>query len=151
MRSRVLKKTVLAAVVVAMQTQILQMTLRFKITRRFSLKCCFLGHEDWIRRTSDRLSLECFECGRKTRGWTTGRITSRRAGDAVQGEPVNKPNDHFGPVLALRRLQQSRCHARGALQPHRFSYTRTGWLHKVMKVIAVVLLAFGIYILWVSP
>jgi len=100
-RSRVLKKTVLAAVVVAMQTQILQMALRLKITRRFSLKCCFLGHEDWIRRTSDRLSLECFECGRKTRGWTTGRITSRRAGDAVQGEPVNKPNDHSSPFSRL--------------------------------------------------
>ena len=29
-------------------------------------------------------------------------------------------------------------------------YTRTGWPHKVMQVVAVALLAFGIYILWVS-
>jgi hypothetical protein len=29
-------------------------------------------------------------------------------------------------------------------------YTRTGWPYKVMQVVVVFLLAFGIYILWVS-
>ena len=29
-------------------------------------------------------------------------------------------------------------------------YTRTGWPHKALQVVVVVLLAFGIYLLWVS-
>jgi len=41
--------------------------------RRLSLKCWFMGHDDWIRRTPDRLYLECFECGRETQGWATGK------------------------------------------------------------------------------
>ena len=73
MRSRLLKPTVLTAVAGAIVTEMPQLTLRLNIGRRLSLKCLFLGHEDWIRRTSDRVYLECFECGRETRGWTTGR------------------------------------------------------------------------------
>ena len=45
-----------------------RVNLRLDVRRRLSLKCLFLGHEDWIRRTSDRLYLECFECGRETGG-----------------------------------------------------------------------------------
>ena len=66
MRSRVLKTTVLAAVAAAGP----QAALRL---RRLSLKCWFMGHDDWIRRTPDRLYLECFECGRETQGWATGK------------------------------------------------------------------------------
>jgi hypothetical protein len=69
-RSRVLKTTVLAAVAAAVWTHMPQAALRL---RRLSLKCWFMGHDDWIRRTPDRLYLECFECGRETQGWTTGK------------------------------------------------------------------------------
>src|SRR6478672_3087210 len=41
--------------------------------RRLSLRCWFMGHDDWIRRTPGRLFLECFECGRETQGWATGK------------------------------------------------------------------------------
>jgi hypothetical protein len=54
-RSRILKTTALAAVAGAMWTQIPQVSLR---VRRVSLKCWFMGHDDWIRRTPDRLYLE---------------------------------------------------------------------------------------------
>ena len=54
MRSRLLKTTVLAAVAGPIWTQMPQLTLRLNIGRRLSLKCLFWGHEDWIRRTSDR-------------------------------------------------------------------------------------------------
>ena len=70
MRSRVLKRTVLAAVAAAVWTHMPQAALRL---RRLSLKCWFMGHDDWIRRTPDRLYLECFECGRETQGWATGK------------------------------------------------------------------------------
>ena len=109
MRSRLVKTTVLAAVAGAMWTQMPRLTLRLNIGRRLSLKCLFLGHEDWIRRTSDRVYLECFECGRETRGWTTGRShqSDRAANGRVQREPVNKRDDHSAPALA--RLPQTRC------------------------------------------
>ena len=69
--------------------------------RKVGLNCFFLGHEDWIRRTSDRLYLECFECGRETRGWTIGRShqSDRAADGRVQREPVNKRDDHSAPAL----------------------------------------------------
>jgi hypothetical protein len=51
-RSRLRKTTVLAAVAGAMWTQMPQVSLRL---RRLSLKCWFMGHDDWIRRTPDRL------------------------------------------------------------------------------------------------
>ena len=70
MRSRVLKTTVLAAVAGAICTQVPQVALRL---RRLSVKCWFMGHDDWIRRTPDRLYLECIECGRETQGWATGK------------------------------------------------------------------------------
>ena len=107
MRSRLLKTTVLAAVARAIWTRMPQLTLRLNIGRRLSLKCFFLGHEDWIRRTSDRVYLECFECGRETRGWTTGRShqSDRAADGRVQCEPVNKRDDHSAPAL-VRSLQR---------------------------------------------
>jgi hypothetical protein len=72
-RSEVLKTTVVGSCHRRTVDRTPQMTLRLNIKRRLSLKCLFLGHEDWIRRTSDRLYLECFECGRETPGWATGR------------------------------------------------------------------------------
>jgi hypothetical protein len=57
-RSRILKTTALAAVAGAMWTQIPQVSLR---VRRVSLKCWFMGHDDWIRRTPDRLYLETWQ------------------------------------------------------------------------------------------
>jgi hypothetical protein len=100
-RSRLLKTTVLAAVAGAIWTQMPQLTLRVNIGRRLSLKCLFLGHEDWIRRTSDRVYLECLECGRETRGWTTGRShhSDRAADGRVQREPVNKRRGPFDCCL----------------------------------------------------
>lgn len=101
MRSRLLKTTALAAVAGAIWTQMPQLALRVNLGRRLSLKCLFLGHEDWIRRTSDRVYLECFECGRETRGWTTGRShqSDRAAGGRVQREPVNTRDDHSAAAL----------------------------------------------------
>jgi hypothetical protein len=71
--SRLLTTTVMAAVDGAIWIQVLPVTLRWKIKRRLSLKCWFLGHEDWIRRAPGRVYLECVECGRETHGWTTDR------------------------------------------------------------------------------
>ena len=85
MRSRSLTTTVLAAVAGAMWTQMPQMPLRL---RRLSLKCWFMGHDDWIRRTPDRLYLECFECGRETPGWRTKNHPVERSGGEVVGAPV---------------------------------------------------------------
>jgi hypothetical protein len=79
MRSRLLKTTVLAAAAGAMWTQMPQVILRWNSRRWPSLKCCFMGHEDWIRRAPDRLYLECFECGRETQGWATGTSQSARS------------------------------------------------------------------------
>ena len=62
MRSGRLKTTVLAAVAGTVWTQLPQVALRL---RWLSFKCWFMGHDDWIRRTPDRLYLECVECGRR--------------------------------------------------------------------------------------
>ena len=108
MRSRLLNTTILVAAAGAMWIHMPQVTLRLNIGRRLSLKCLFRGHEDWIRRTSDRLYLECFECGRETRGWTTDR--SHQSNHAAEGrahrEPVTKYDDHSAPALV--RLSRRR-------------------------------------------
>ena len=62
-----------------------QVSLRL---RRLSLKCWFMGHDDWIRRTPDRLYLECLECGRETQGWLTKNQPVDRAGGPFAGAPV---------------------------------------------------------------
>jgi hypothetical protein len=87
MRARLLRTTVLAAVAGAIWTQMPQVSLRL---RRLSLKCWFMGHDDWIRRTPDRLYLECFECGRETPGWLTKNHPVDRAGGDFAGAPVFK-------------------------------------------------------------
>jgi hypothetical protein len=57
-----------------------------------------MGHEDWIRRTPDRLFLECVECGRETQGWMTGKNHPvDQAGDALKGTPVIKQKDNSAP------------------------------------------------------
>ena len=94
MGSRLLKTTILGAVVGAMWIQIPRVIVRLKIKRRLSLKCWFLGHEDLMRRAPDRVYLECFECGRETAGWTTG--SSDRA-DRANGGAV--PAAHVRTVL----------------------------------------------------
>jgi hypothetical protein len=59
------------------------------------------GHDDWIRRTPDRLYLECLECGLETQGWLTKNEPVDRAGGAFAGAPVLK---HTGDsALAMVR------------------------------------------------
>jgi hypothetical protein len=102
-RSQLLKTTILAAVAGAMSTQMPQVSLQL---RRLSLKCWFMGHDDWIRRTPDRLYLECLECGRETPGWLTKNHPGDRAGGAFAGAPVLK---HKGDsALAMVRSPMSR-------------------------------------------
>ena len=91
MRSRVLKTTVLPAVAGAMWTQVPQVALRL---RRLSLKCWLMGHDDWIRRTPDRLYLECFECGRETQDGQPARDPTDRAGGLVDNPRVIKREGH---------------------------------------------------------
>ena len=82
---RILKTTALAAVAGAIWTQVAQVSVR---SRRLSLKCWFMGHDDWIRRTPDRLYLECFECGRETPGWSTRNHPVHQSGGPSAGAPV---------------------------------------------------------------
>jgi len=67
--------------------------------RRLSLKCWFMGHDDWIRRAPDRLYLECFECGRETQGWSTGKShpTERDRG-LVENTTVINWRGHRAPA-----------------------------------------------------
>ena len=51
--------------------------------RRLSLRCLMLGHDDRIQRASDRMFLECAECGRETRGWNLSNRSSRAAARSV--------------------------------------------------------------------
>ena len=97
MRSRVLKTTVVAAVAATVGTRMPPAALRL---RRLSLKCWFMGHDDWIRRTPDRLYLECFECARETQGWATGK-SHRTDGGAgcIDNARVIKREGH--PASAL--------------------------------------------------
>ena len=102
MRSRLLKTILLASVARAMWTSMPHVSLRL---RRLSLKCWFMGHDDWIRRTPDRLHLECFECGRETPGWLTKNYPVDRAGDAFVGKPVLTPKGDS--ALAMVRSPMS--------------------------------------------
>jgi len=106
-RSRVLKTTVLAAVAGAVRTQVPQVTLRL---RRLSLKCCLIGHDDWIRRTPDRLYLECFECGRETEGWATGKGgPTDGVSDVVEHAPIAKRQGHCAPASVGSPMRSTRC------------------------------------------
>ena len=94
MRSRVLKTTVLAAVAGAVRTQVPQVALHL---RRLSLKCWLIGHDDWIRRTPDRLYLKCFECGRETQGWAKTIPPDVKVGELVlTGAAVSPRGQNFG-------------------------------------------------------
>jgi hypothetical protein len=105
--SRLLKTTVLAAAAAAIWTQVPQVALRRKVGRRLSLKCWFIGHEDWIRRTPDRLYLECFECGRETQGWATGKSPSEGDRGARTGPSAITQVDCSSPRLVRSRMNQS--------------------------------------------
>jgi hypothetical protein len=94
-RSRILKTSALVAVAGAMWTHMPQVPLRL---RRLSLKCWFMGHDDWIRRTPDRLYLECFECGRETPGWLTKNHQVHRSGGPSAGAPVLTHNGDSAPA-----------------------------------------------------
>ena len=100
MRSRLLRTTVLAGVAGTMWIQRRNRGLRLKIKRSLSLKCWFLGHEDRIRRTPDRLYLECFECGRETQGWITRKSDpTDRAGGALETASMVKQKGYCAPAL----------------------------------------------------
>ena len=104
MRSRVLKTTILAAVAGAVWTHMPQDGLRL---RRLSLKCWLMGHDDWIRRTPDRLYLECFECGRETQGWATRKSQAQRdRGARTDASAITQVN-HSSPRLVRSRMRQS--------------------------------------------
>ena len=104
MRSRILKTTVLAAAAGAIWTQMPHGTWRLNSGRRLSLKCWFMGHEEWIRRSPDRLYLECFECGRKTHGWMTGKSHPvDPAGEAFKGARMIKQKDNAASVRSPMR------------------------------------------------
>ena len=92
MRPRVLKTTVLAAVAAAVP----QAALRL---RRLSLKCWLMGHDDWIRGTPDRLYLECFECGRETQGWATGKSHPDGAAGRIDNARVIRREGPSVPAL----------------------------------------------------
>ena len=97
MRSRVLKTTILAAVAGAVWTHMPQDGLRL---RRLSLKCWLMGHDDWIRRTPDRLYLECFECGRETQGWSTGKShRTDGAGGRIENARMLRRAGHSAAAL----------------------------------------------------
>ena len=102
MRSRLLTTTVPAAVSGALWARMRQVTLRWNSRRWPSLQCCFMGHEDWIRRTPDRLYLECFECGRETHGWTTADLTDPIVREAAPLRPLPRAQ-----VKTMRRLRRS--------------------------------------------
>ena len=107
MRSQLVKRTVLAAVAGAMWTQMPPVTLRWNSRRWPSLKCCFMGHEDWIRRTPDRLYLECFECGRETQGWATGKSQPQRDRGTRAGASAIEHVDHSSPRMVRSRMRHS--------------------------------------------
>jgi hypothetical protein len=102
-RSRVLKTTVLA-VAAAVWTHTPRAAWRL---RRLSLNCWFMGHDDWIRRTPDRLYLECVECGRETQGWATGKShqTDGAAGDIDNARVIRREGPSV-PALVVRQRHQ---------------------------------------------
>ena len=107
MRSRVLKTTVLAAVVGAVWTQVPQVALHL---RRLSWKCWFIGHDDWIRCTPDRLYLECVECGRETQGWATGQgRPTDGVSDVVEDAPIARRQGHCAPASVGSPMRSTRC------------------------------------------
>jgi hypothetical protein len=55
--------------------------------RRLSLKCWFMGHDDWIRRTPDRLYLECLNAGVKHKDGQPARVTEQTASPAASTTP----------------------------------------------------------------
>ena len=108
MRSRLLKTTVLTVAAGAMWTQMPRVTLRWNSRWRLSLKCWFMGHEDWIRRTPERLYLECFECGRETQGWATGKRQAERSTGGTRREARSiKQEDQASPRLVRSQSTQS--------------------------------------------
>jgi hypothetical protein len=69
------------------------------IMQGLSFKCWLLGHEDWVRCASDRLYLECIECGRQTRGWTIGRINRGYGGVSLVEGPLRSAADPYHPSI----------------------------------------------------
>lgn len=104
MRARLLKTTGLAAVAGALWTQMPQVSLRL---RRLSLKCWFMGHDDWIRRTPDRVYLECFECGRETRGWPINNHPVDQRGRDFASAPVLKHKRDAALVMSRSPMSAS--------------------------------------------
>jgi len=110
-RSGRLKTTVLAAVAGTVWTQLPQVALRL---RWLSLKCWFMGHDDWIRRTPDRLYLECVECGRETQGWATGKSHSSDRAGGVDNQRVIQRQEHCAPASVCSTMRSpTRCERSG--------------------------------------
>jgi len=106
-RSGRLKTTVLAAVAGTVWTQLPQVALRL---RWLSLKCWFMGHDDWIRRTPDRLYLECVECGRETQGWATSKGHSSDRAGGVDNPRVIQRQGHCSPASVCSPMRSpTRC------------------------------------------
>lgn len=57
----------------------------------FSLRCLLFGHDDLVRRSPDRLYLQCADCGRETPGWPLLSGSDDRAPTAPDREPLPAP------------------------------------------------------------
>lgn len=71
----------------------------------FSFRCLLMGHEDLIRRESDRMYLECCECSRTTCGWTVDRVNrwaSRQIEEAH--ECTSAGGTAASPAMGQQRL-----------------------------------------------
>ena len=116
MRSRLLMTTVLAGIAAAVWSETSRVILRLDVKRGPSLRCWILGHEDWVRRASGRLYLECLECGRETPGWTTSRSQPDDGATGVKPQTIGNRLDRSGSdaipsaVGSPERLERSPDH-----------------------------------------
>jgi len=81
-RSRVLKTTALAAVAARCGHE-WQVALHL---RRLSLKCWFIGHDDWIRRTPDKRQ---------------GNCAPASVGSPMRSTRCERPRSHHGGDITL--------------------------------------------------
>ena len=55
-----------------------------------SVRCLLWGHEDLVRRTADRMFLECAECGRETSGWEVRAAGTARPSRDVEARGTGR-------------------------------------------------------------
>ena len=102
MRSRYLLTSTFAVMADATWSRTWSVALRFKMKRGLSVRCWIFGHDDWLRRASGRVYLECLDCGRQTPGWTTARDQTgadlhNRCGSESIGSPIGTSARHEAP------------------------------------------------------